>query len=103
MNIEFENSRLEKCANKDSYGVKRLGNKRFRLFKRRLDQLKASESLEDLNFQPGRFKPLTANRKGTWSCDLDHPYRLVFSPVFSKDDKELVSVSVNIVEIVDYH
>ena len=110
MNIKFENNNLEKYANSDRLGFKKLGEKRFKKFKQRLDQLKASKTLEDVRFQPGRFHELTSDRKGQWACDLDHPYRLIFepqeNPIPTDDDGKYIWVeikAVGIIEIDDYH
>lgn len=110
MNIKFESKNLEKYANNDRLGSKKLGQKRFIKFKKRLDQLKASKTLEDVRFQPGRFHELTSDRKGQWACDLDHPYRLIFepqeNPIPTDDDGKYIWVEIKAVEIIeidDYH
>ena len=110
MNIKFESNNLEKYANNDRLGSKKLGQKRFKKFKQRLDQLKASKTLEDVRFQPGWFHELTSDRKGQWACDLDHPYRLNFepqeNPIPTNDDGKYIWVEIKAVEIIeidDYH
>jgi len=52
----------------------------LKYIKKRLDDLATAESFADLEFLPGRFHQLKENRKDQWSCDLDHPYRLIFIP-----------------------
>jgi len=110
MNIKFTNNDLKKYANNDRAGVKKLGKLRHKKYKQRLDQLKASKTLEDVRFQPGRFHELTGDRKGQWACDLDHPYRLIFKPQESpmptdKDGKFIwiKILGIEVVEIKDYH
>jgi proteic killer suppression protein len=110
MHIKFESKNLENYANNDRLGAKKLGQKRFKKFKQRLDQLKASKTLEDVRFQPGRFHELTSDRKGQWACDLDHPYRLIFepqeNPIPTDDDGKYIWVEikgVEIIEIDNYH
>ena len=110
MDITFQDNNLEKIANNDRTGVKKLGDIRFKRFKKRLDQLRASKTLEDVRHQPGRFHELTGDRKGQWACDLDHPYRLIFepqeNPIPTDDDGRYVWIEilgVEIVEIDDYH
>jgi len=110
MNIKFESNNLEKYANNDRLGSKKLGQKRFKKFKQRLDQLKTSKTLEDVRFQPGKFHELISNRKGQWACDLDHPYRLIFepqeNPIPTDDDGKYIWVEIKAVEIIeidDYH
>ena len=110
MNLNFSDNKLEKYANNDRTGSKKLGEKRFKKYKQRLDQLKASKTLEDVRFQPGRFHELTSDRKGQWACDLDHPYRLIFepqeNPIPIDSDGKYIWVEikgVEIIEIDDYH
>jgi toxin HigB-1 len=78
--------------------------------KRRLDDIRAAESLGVLRTLPGHFHALSADRAGQWACDLDQPYRLVFRPVepaVSSDqdsaerDRRITAVSS--IEVVDYH
>lgn len=110
MDIKFGDKNLEKYANNDRLGLRKLGKKRFEKFKRRLDQLRASTALEDVRNQPGRFHELVENRKGQWACDLDHPYRLIFvpqeNPIPEDDDGGFIweeILGVEIIEIEDYH
>lgn len=110
MDIKFDDNHLEKYANNDKIGIKKLGSLRHKKYKQRLDQLKASKTLEDVRYQPGRFHELTGNRKGQWACDLDHPYRLIFKsqedPTPTDDDGKYIWVEilgVEIIEIEDYH
>ncbi len=110
MDIIFDDQELEKYANNDRLGQRKLGAARFKKYKQRLDQLKASTTLEDVRHQPGRFHELTKNRKGQWACDLDHPYRLIFQPqekpIPTNDDGQYLWIKitgVEILEIEDYH
>lgn len=110
MDIKFKRNNLEKYANHDRLGSKKLGQKRFKEFKKRLDQLKASKTLEDVRHQPGCFHELTRDRKGQWACNLDQPYRLIFkpqeNPIPIDDDGKYIWVeikAVEIIEIIDYH
>ena len=51
------------------------------MIRRRLDELKAATTLDDINRLPGpRCHELKGNRAGQLSVDLDHPYRLIFKP-----------------------
>jgi proteic killer suppression protein len=80
MDITFGDKDLKKYANNDRLAVRKLGPKRAQVFKQRLDDLRAADTLEDVRHLPGRYHELTENRKGQWSCDLDHPYRLILTP-----------------------
>ncbi len=110
MNIKFQNKSLNKFANNDKQGIKKLGDRRFKIYKRRLDQLKYAKTLEDVRNQPGRFHELTGPRKGQLACDLDHPYRLIFTaqenPIPINNDGKYIWIEilgVEIIEIEDYH
>ena len=68
------------------------------------------ERFNDLQFLPGNFHNLSADRNGQWSCSLDHPYRLVFEPAATPVPTNehgtpiLTEMKiVEIIEIVDYH
>jgi len=110
LDIKFENKKLEKYANNDKAGIKDLGKLRHKKYKQRLDQLKASKTLEDVRHQPGKFHELKADRKGQWACNLDQPYRLIFmpqeDPIPTDESGNYIWVeitSVEIIEITDYH
>lgn len=86
------------------------GRKRAKLFITRLNALLDAVTLEDVRHVPGKFHELTGDRKGQWSCDLGHPYRLIFTPqevpIPINDHGQYIWLeitSVEIIEIVDYH
>ena len=110
MDISFESNDLRKCANNDRLAVRKLGPRRAELFKQRLDDLRAAETLEDVRHLPGRYHELVEDRKGQWSCNLDHPYRLIFvpheNPIPANKHAQYIWLEikgVEIVEIVNYH
>ena len=79
-------------------------------YKMRLDQLRASKTLEDVRHQPRRFHELKADRKEQWACDLERPYRLIFrpqeDPIPTSEDDNYIWIEilgVEVIEIVDYH
>lgn len=81
MDISFNNKKLEKECNEEKSLVRRHGPKRARLIMRRLTQIRAAKCLADLGPPykgQGRCHELHGNRKGQFSIDLDHPYRLIF-------------------------
>lgn len=110
MDISFAAKRLEKLCNSDRDLVKAFGSQRARVFRRRLDQLRAAENLEVLRSLPGRCHELIGDRKGTLSIDLDGPYRLLFEPADEPIPKKadggldwtLVTV-IRILEVEDTH
>jgi proteic killer suppression protein len=80
MDITFANRKLEKYGNSFSLAQKKLGNDRATKYHQRLGDIRDADSFADLEFLPGKFHALTANRSGQWSCSLDHPYRLILEP-----------------------
>jgi proteic killer suppression protein len=81
MVIVFKTAKLRKECNEEKLLVKKQGTRRAELLKMRLNQMRASNSLEDLRKLPQlRCHELKGDRKGQLSVDLDHPYRLIFEP-----------------------
>lgn len=110
MNITFANKKLEKWANNFSFAQKKLGNERAAKYHQRLGDLRDAESFDVLQYLPGGFHSLKADRNGQWSCSLDHPFRLIFEPAVKPNPtnehgtpvlKEMKMVEI--IEIVDYH
>jgi len=73
MKISFADNKLRKCANDDKKARKELGKRRAELFKLRLDDLRDADTLEDVRYFPENYHELSADRKGQWACNLDHP------------------------------
>ncbi|NTU58556.1 MAG: killer suppression protein HigA [Chlorobiaceae bacterium] len=110
MDISFRDKDLKKYANEDRLAIRKLGSKRAQVFKQRLDDLRAADTLEDVRHLPGHYHELKENRKGQWSCDLDQPYRLIFTPhedpIPTNPDGQYVWVEirgVDVIEITNYH
>jgi proteic killer suppression protein len=52
----------------------------------------------------GMCHSLSGNFSGSYGLNLDHPFRMIIKPKFTKDGEDLISVTiVSIEEIVDYH
>ena len=110
MIITFADKKLKKYANNNSLALQRMGAKRAKLYQKRLGDMADAECFADLEHLPGRFHQLTENRQDQWSCDLDHPYRLIFEPSeepITKDEhgkQILIEIkSLKIIEVTDYH
>jgi toxin HigB-1 len=108
--ITFATRKLEKLANDDRRLVKEFGKLRADKIKVRLSQLRFANTLEDVRNLPGNYHELTGNRKGQWACDLDQPYRLVFTPhenpIPVDEHGRYVWMEINgveVIEIVNYH
>jgi plasmid maintenance system killer protein len=83
MLISFSKKKFERECNNARLMHKRHGEHRAKLLGRRLFQLKAAPSLKTFyppNSGPARCHELTGDKKGIFSVDLDHPYRLLFRP-----------------------
>jgi len=81
MDILFKTKKFQKACNKQKSLVRVYGQRRAKLIRRRLDELKAAPTLEDIRQLPGpRCHELKGNRAGQLSVDLDYPYRLIFIP-----------------------
>jgi len=108
--IIFADQKLEKLS-ADYYKCRqKMGDIRAKLFVTRLNALRDAATLEDVRNLPGRFHELKGERKGQWSCDLDHPYRLVFTahenPIPTNEHGQYVWLEITgviVIEIVDYH
>ena len=110
MNITFADKKLERLANDDSKLVKKYGKLRAGKIKARLTQLRFATSLEDVRHLPGNYHELTGTRKGQWACDLDQPYRLVFTPhenpIPANADGQFIWIEITGVEVIgifNYH
>ncbi|SRR6266566_205523 len=81
VDIVFASRKLEDLCNDAKTRQRELGTDRARRLARRLDDIRAAETLEVMRGLPGRCHELTADRAGQLSLDLDHPHRLVLEPV----------------------
>jgi plasmid maintenance system killer protein len=81
MEITFRNKKLEKTLTTTRDMVALHGKRRAELIQQRLSEIEASPTLAILRLLPRpRCHELKGNRKGQLSVDLDHPYRLLFTP-----------------------
>ena len=110
MKISFKQRKLRDLTNNDRVMKRARGALRAKKLRLRLTQLEVATTLEDVRHLAGRYHALTGDRKGQWSCDLDHPYRLILSPSelpipVNGDGQFIWSEirSVVVIEIVDYH
>jgi proteic killer suppression protein len=85
--------------------VRTYGSRRAGLIRRRLDELRAASSLQDIRYLPqARCHELKGSKEGELSVDLDHPYRLLFrpanEPIPQKADGGLDWANVTAIEII---
>ena len=91
MDIIFRTTKLAKECNEYRLLQKVHGERRARLIRRRLDELRAANNLAEISYlPPPRMHQLKGERQGQISLDLDHPYRLLITvankPVPKKDN-----------------
>ena len=110
MDLTFADKDLKKCALDKRKCQKKMGKARAELYLKRIGDLYAAETLEDVRYMPGYYHELSHDRKGQWACDLDQPYRLVFrpheDPIPEDENHKYIwaeILGVEIVEIVNYH
>jgi len=108
--ITFNDKRLEKLANNYKKCQREMGQTRARFYNKRLGDLRNACTLEDVRHLPGHYHELSGNRKGQWACDLDQPYRLVFTPhekpIPTDNAGKYIWMEikgVEIIEIANYH
>ncbi len=110
MKITFSNKKLEKLVQNERKMVKEFGSLRAAILKKRLTHLEDAATLEAVRFYPGNYHELKNNRKGQWSCDLDQPYRLIFTPhenpIPTNEDGQFIWIEISgieVIEIINYH
>ena len=105
MDIMFSDRKLDKTCNDQKLLVRTFGDRQAKLIRRRLDELRAADVLEDVRHLPqARCHELKGNRAGQLSVDLVHPYRLIFmpanDPIPRKPDGGLDWTRITAIEIV---
>lgn len=81
MKICFSTRKLQKLCSEEREMVKKLGAKRAAKLMQRMMELEAAPTLSVIShLPPARCHELTGSDSGTFSVDLEHPYRLLFIP-----------------------
>ncbi|MFL0575889.1 type II toxin-antitoxin system RelE/ParE family toxin [Brevibacterium luteolum] len=97
MDVAYATTELERQCTDERYMKKRLGADVAKTLKRRIAELRYATELEDLRYGTGRWEELRGDRAGTWSARLTANWRLIIRP------EQRASITVVIIEIVDYH
>lgn len=110
MKLSFNDAKLKRCAEDESFSVRKLGTIRSKLYLRRINDFLNADNLEELRYMPGNYHELIGNRKGEWACNLDQPYRLIFRPIEEPIPLDnngnyiwVEILGVEIMEIDNYH
>ena len=111
MEIFFHTNNLRKVCSEANVMQKELGQPCAKKLKQRMMELKSATVLSDIShLPPTRLHEHIGSSKGTFSVDLQHPFRLLFIPAdvptpFKPDGGiDLAAVkSVEIIAISDPH
>ncbi len=113
MDVFISDRRLRKVAHDDAACQRQYGVDMAKKLSLRLASLKAAESLADFwppKSGPERCHELKGELKGTFSVDLNQPYRLLFKPASKPEGDEAEEqqrwksiTSIDIVAIEDTH
>jgi len=109
--VDFQDKKLAKDCADDRSRMRAFGEARAKKVRLRLTALVAASNLEALRNAPGRIHELREDRAGQFAADLDGPFRLIFEPVLSAEEKGAHAdgfvwskiTHVSIVAIEDYH
>ena len=104
MLIAFRTGKLEKACNLHAKAVKEWGGRRASIIRRRLDDLRAANTLDDMGRVPGDCHEYGHRKDYTLTLDLDGGKRLFFRPAHDPvptlpDGVSLDWTSVTAVEI----
>lgn len=111
MEVLFKSGKLQKICNSQKALRRQYGTVNGDRIASRLVEMEAVNTLADLFAIPqARCHAMTADRRGQFSVDVEHPYRLFFEPadepVPTKSDGsiDLARVkAVRVLEIADPH
>ena len=112
MDVSFKNRKLVKRLNEGAQLERIHGTRQAKLIRRRMAVLRAAQCLSDFRpyTKPERCHELDGSRTGQLAMDLDHPYRLIFSPdhdpVPTREDGGLDwsrVTAIRILGVEDYH
>lgn len=110
MEISFANRKVQTLCESEKELRKAYGSDGAKKAMRRLGDLRAATTLEDMRNLPGRIHELTSERAGQIAIELAGGWRLVLVPTngwpSEKQDGAHVWTSIDavtVVEITDYH
>jgi len=111
LRIIFKDEDLQLACTDPDLGIRRWGESQAKVIRRRLDELQAAETLDDMRYLRGAgCHELKGQRRGTLAVRVSQPYRLIFKPAECpaprKPDGGLDWTKVKaiiVLEVVDYH
>ncbi len=110
MKIDFLSAKDKAFFESSKTVIKAFGAESAKKLSRRLDDLDAAHSMEDVRDLPGHWEELKGNRAGQFSVRLHGGHRLIVKPQKNPPPTKpdggldwLAIDSIYIVEVVDYH
>lgn len=80
MNIQFKTAKLAKLCNDRRERARKWGERRAKILGRRLDDLRAAVTLDDMRHAPGDCHEYRHRKDHTFTLELDGGWRLFFRP-----------------------
>ena len=103
MHLIYKTNSLEKECTDFNRATKSYGLNCAKILHRRIRELKASESLEEMiAFKIGRCHALKGDLSGKYALDLEHPYRLIVESTGDLTETFGIRI-VKLLEVTDYH
>lgn len=96
MEIGYATRDLERLCTDERRMQKHLGAQVAKTLKLRIAELRYVQEMKDLLLGTGKWEELKADRAGQWSARLTANWRLIVEPAND-------SITVTIIEIIDYH
>lgn len=110
MDVSFASRKLQKLCESEKELRKAYGSDSAKKAMRRLSDLRAAATLEDMRNLPGRIHELSGDRDGQLAIDLAGGRRLILTPTngWPAEKAEGAHVwttidAVTVLEITDYH
>ena len=105
MELSFKNQKTQKLCEDCKKVIAKYGNTKAKRIIMRIGDLLDATNLYDVSKLPqARLHPLQGNRKGQFSIDTFHPYRMIFIPLDGEIGNFKTITSVEIISInEDYH
>lgn len=104
MEIDYKSKKLETELTTDKKIIKAYGAQQARKIRQRIGELAAADNLSEIsNLPPARLHLLIGDRKGLYSVDIVHPYRLLFraydlNGVENSEKSQLKKITIEKVE-----
>lgn len=103
MKISYRDKKIKKILESQKSISQKYGAQYVQKIVQRISELQAADCLDDMP-PAGRPHPHHGNRKGLFSLDIKHPYRLIVRPIGEYDSDDYTTITdIEIYEIIDPH